>query len=210
MTWIKHTIFNSSVDFFTLGKTSSKQLPPQIIAAYCAGIIDCLASFTVQFRKNKNSPFGRKLDIALVITVDKQSTIIFDCLKQILKVGSIKNNKDTSCTFSIRGLKSLQKILTLILPFVVIKKDLITDILSFLDSASTIKNEDELNTLIRLADKFEHKYKKPLKANKDTTEENTSNTEKNSQQTNSKVKKVRKKPKGKSTENDENKPLLSK
>jgi len=120
--------------------------------AYCAGIIDSLASFEIEFRKSKSSPFGRKLNIAVIITVLDENLEVLNILKRILKLGSIKKYGNSSHSYTIRGFRSIKKTLSPVVPLLVFKDSCVKNILSLINLAEKVETQQQFDDLVKFAE----------------------------------------------------------
>jgi len=123
--------------------------------AYCAGIIDSLASFEIKFRKDKSSSFGSKLNIAVIITVLDENLEVLNILKKILKLGSIKKHGNNSHSYTIRGFRSIKKALSPVIPLLVVKDYFVKNILSLIDLAEKVETQEQFDDLVKFANKVE-------------------------------------------------------
>lgn len=122
--------------------------------AYIAGFLDGDGSIMAQLVYRKDYKLGYQIRISIVFYQKTKHRKFLVWLKSQLGYGYVRNRNDGMSEYTIVGLSEVKEVLTLLYPFLHLKKDLAKTVLSIIDKhpPSRKMTASKLLTLSKLVD----------------------------------------------------------
>ncbi len=121
--------------------------------SYIAGFLDGDGCIMAQLVKHKDYVFGFQVRVSIVFYQKTNHQEILSWLKSMLNLGYIRHRNDGMTEYTIVGLKEVREILTLLSPFLRLKKVLAQEVLKLIRSYPLKMTPKELVRLSKLVDK---------------------------------------------------------
>jgi len=96
---------------------------PVKIKAYLGGFLDGDGCIMYQLIRRKDYRYGFQIRASIVFYQKTQKFHFLKWLKNLLKLGYLRNRKDGMTEYTIVGLKPVQKVLELLKPYIILKKE---------------------------------------------------------------------------------------
>ena len=129
------------------------KLSPQNLA-YLAGFIDGDGCINGQIIKSNEYKRKFKLQVSVVFFQKSSRRWFIDQLHNTIKMGYVRERKDGMIELTIKALDDVKTLLTLIKPFLLIKKPQANLVLEIIDLLKDIKTDHEFLEVCKLIDKF--------------------------------------------------------
>jgi len=126
----------------------------QIQLAYIAGFIDGDGCINGQIVKSNDYKRKFKLQLSVVFFQKSSRRWFIDYLHNLLNMGYIRSRKDGMLELTIKNTKEVYKLITLIKPFLIMKKPQANLILEIIDLLDSIKTDHDFLEVCKLIDKF--------------------------------------------------------
>lgn len=126
--------------------------PPHL--AYIAGFIDGDGCINGQIIKSNDSKRKFKLQVSVVLFQKSSRRWFVNQLHNTLKMGYVRERKDGMLEYTIKALDDVKLLLTLIKPFLILKKPQANLVLEIIDLLKSIKTDHEFLKVCQLIDKF--------------------------------------------------------
>jgi hypothetical protein len=123
--------------------------------AYIAGFLDGDGSIMAQLIHRKDYKLGYQIRVSIVFYQKSSNQSILLWLKEQLGYGYIRNRNDGMTEYTIVGLREVKYILTLLYPFLRLKKNLAKEVLELIERhpSSRKMTASKLIRLSKLVDK---------------------------------------------------------
>ena len=120
---------------------------------YLAGFIDGDGNILAQIVKKPN--YKLKFQITVSITIFQKSSRLWflEQIFNLLQIGSIRNRPNNISEFTIIGNPPIKKFLTILLPYLKIKKSIANLIITIIDHSVIVKNRNDFLEVCKLVDK---------------------------------------------------------
>jgi hypothetical protein len=120
--------------------------------SYIAGFLDGDGCIMAQLVKHKDYIFGFQVRVSIVFYQKSTHQEILSWLKSVLKLGYIRQRNDGMTEYTIVGLEEVKAILTLLYPFLRLKKVLAREVLKLIQNYPEKMTPKELVRLSKLVD----------------------------------------------------------
>lgn len=122
--------------------------------AYLAGFLDGDGSIYVRLKPNDNYRYGFQVAPYVILFQSARDRSKFEKLCSMINFGYIRERKDGILEYTINRVDNILEFLSLIKPFVVLKKKQVELMLKILNLKKKIRNEHDFKILMRLIDSF--------------------------------------------------------
>ena len=120
--------------------------------AYIAGFLDGDGCVMAQFVRRKDYIYGYQIRASVVFYQNSRNQKILHWLKERLKIGYIRHRKDGMTEYTIVGLKKVESILTTLLPYLRLKKELAGQMIRLIGMHPKRMTPEKLIRLSKLVD----------------------------------------------------------
>ncbi len=132
--------------------------------SYLAGFLDADGSIYVQAKQNDTYRFGYQVAPYIVFYQSAKDEKAFSEVCGLINLGHIRKRKDGIIEYIISRQEEILKLVDMLEPYVVMKKQQIVLIKKIIDSKQKVKNKKDFGQLIKLIDQFrELNYSKKRK-----------------------------------------------
>jgi hypothetical protein len=140
-----------------------KQLNTQQLS-YLAGFLEGDGCILAQIVKGNQYKYKYIIRISVVFYQKKDKHWFFLKLKDIIGIGNIRFRKDGMMEYTISGLSLIKKFLEMLIPYLILKKNLAVLVLQIVKELNDVQNEADFIEVCKLVDKVaEHTYSKKRK-----------------------------------------------
>lgn len=121
--------------------------------AYIAGFLDADGSILTQIVKGPTYKYKHRIRISIIFYQKKKYNWFLIGLQKQLKKGTIRIRKDDMAELIILGNKPIKMLLTQLLPFLKIKKNLARLVLNIIEQIPNSRSEADFIEVCKLVDK---------------------------------------------------------
>lgn len=135
--------------------------------AYLAGFLDGDGSIYVRAKPNSTYRYGFQIAPYIVLFQSSKDKINFEKICSLINLGHLRERKDGILEYIISKNGDIEKFLSLVEPFVILKKSQVKLMREILKLKSKIKDREDFIVLLKLIDSFrELNYSKKRKIRK--------------------------------------------
>ena len=132
--------------------------------AYLAGFLDGDGSIYVRLKPNKDYRFGFQVAPYVVLFQSAKEQSKFEEICSLINLGYIRKRKDGILEYTINRINNIIEFLSLVKPFVILKKKQVQLMIKILSQKKKVKNKQDFKRLMKLIDSFrELNYSKKRK-----------------------------------------------
>jgi intein/homing endonuclease len=132
--------------------------------AYLAGFLDGDGSIYVRLKPNTDYRYGFQVAPAVILFQSAQDRFQFEELCSLIKLGYIRERNDGILEYTINKMDNIREFLSLVEPFVILKKKQIVLMKKILELKKKVENQKDFRALMKLIDTFrELNYSKKRK-----------------------------------------------
>jgi hypothetical protein len=131
--------------------------------AYIAGFLDGDGCVMAQLVRRKDYIYGYQIRTSIVFYQKSRNQRILQWLKSQLKFGYIRNRNDDMTEYTIVGFKEVKIVLSALLPFLRLKKELAEQMIKLIEAHPKKMTPEKLVSLSKLVDataKFNYSKKR--------------------------------------------------
>ena len=126
----------------------------QSLKSYIAGFLDGDGSIYVKLTKNDTYKYKYQVCPYVVFYQSKTARFGLEEIKEMLKSGYIRERNDGICEYIIGDVKSITRLMNLVKPHVIFKRDQVQLMIDILEKKKTIENVKDFLELCALIDRF--------------------------------------------------------
>lgn len=135
--------------------------------AYLAGFLDGDGSIYVRAKPNSTYRYGFQIAPYIVLFQSSKDRINFEKICSLINLGHLRERNDGILEYIISRNYDIEKFLSLVEPFVILKKSQVKLMRKILELKSAVKNKEDFVVLMNLIDSFrELNYSKKRKTRK--------------------------------------------
>ena len=139
----------------------------QVQKAYLAGFLDGDGSIYVRLKPNKSYRFGYQISPYIAFFQSKKDQRKFEGLCELIGFGKMRIRNDGIMEYTIGRTESIKKLLKMITPFLILKREQSNLMLEILDKKSKVEGKKDFIALANLIERFrELNYSKKRKYHK--------------------------------------------
>ena len=132
--------------------------------AYIAGFLDGDGSIYVRLKPNSTYKYGFQISPAIILFQSIKEIEKFKKVCALINCGYMRERNDGILEYTINRRDEIIKLLKLIRPYLILKKDQADLMIKILDQKNKVKNRNDFNKLAGLIEKFrEVNYSKKRK-----------------------------------------------
>ena len=131
--------------------------------AYIAGFLDGDGCVMAQLVRRKDYIYGYQIRTSIVFYQKSRNQRILHWLKDRLKLGYIRHRNDGMTEYTIVGLKEVESVLNILLPYLRLKKELAEEVIKLIKAIPKRMTPEELVRLSKIVDstaKFNYSKKR--------------------------------------------------
>ncbi|MEK7616226.1 MAG: LAGLIDADG family homing endonuclease [Patescibacteria group bacterium] len=122
--------------------------------AYLAGFLDGDGSIYVRLKPNTDYRYGFQVAPAVILFQSAQDRIQFEELCSLINLGYIRERNDGILEYTINKMDNIRKFLSLVEPFVILKKKQVALMKKILEVKAKVKQKSDFKALMKLIDTF--------------------------------------------------------
>jgi len=122
--------------------------------AYLAGFLDGDGSIYVRLKPNPTYKYGFQVAPYIVLFQSQKDQKKFGEICALIRIGHLRVRKDGILEYIISRIEALHKFLTIVKPFLILKRNQADLMLKILKEKKNIKNKRDFEKLARLVDRF--------------------------------------------------------
>ena len=132
--------------------------------AYLAGFLDGDGSIYVQLKPNQTYRFKFQIAAYIVLYQSQKARHLFAKLCSMIELGYLRERKDGILEYIIGRTDAIRKFLTIVFPYILLKKEQAILMNKILDMKENIRDEKDFAEVAKLIDRFrELNYSKKRK-----------------------------------------------
>ena len=120
--------------------------------AYIAGFLDGDGCVMTQLVRRKDYIYGYQIRTSIVFYQKSRNQRILHWLKSRLEMGYIRHRNDEMTEYTIVGLREVENILTTLLPYLRLKKELAEEVIKLIKAIPKRMTPEELVRLSKIVD----------------------------------------------------------
>ena len=131
--------------------------------AYIAGFLDGDGCVMAQLVRRKDYIYGYQIRTSIVFYQKSRNQRILHWLKSRLEMGYIRHRNDEMTEYTIVGLREVESVLTILLPYLRLKKELAEEVIKLIKAIPKRMTPEELVRLSKIVDstaKFNYSKKR--------------------------------------------------
>ena len=131
--------------------------------AYIAGFLDGDGCVMAQLVRRKDYIYGYQIRTSIVFYQKSRNQRILQWLKDRLELGYIRHRNDGMTEYTIVGLREVESVLTILLPYLRLKKELAEQVIKLIKAIPKRVTPEELVRLSKIVDstaKFNYSKKR--------------------------------------------------
>ena len=131
--------------------------------AYIAGFLDGDGCVMAQLVRRKDYIYGYQIRTSIVFYQKSRNQRILHWLKSRLEMGYIRHRNDEMTEYTIVGLREVEIVLTILLPYLRLKKELAEEVIELIKAIPKRMTPEELVRLSKIVDstaKFNYSKKR--------------------------------------------------
>ena len=128
----------------------------EIKKAYIAGFLDGDGSIYVKLTQNDDYKYKYQICPYVVFYQSKENKFGLEEIRKSLKLGYLRERKDGICEYIIGDTASIEKLMKMVMPYVVLKNNHVKLMLEILKEKKKIKNLKDFLQVCKLIDKFKN------------------------------------------------------
>ena len=131
--------------------------------AYIAGFLDGDGCVMAQLVRRKDYIYGYQIRTSIVFYQKSRNERILHWLKSRLELGYIRHRNDEMTEYTIVGLREVKSVLTILLPYLRLKKELAEEVIKLIKAIPKRMTPEELVRLSKIVDstaKFNYSKKR--------------------------------------------------
>lgn len=122
--------------------------------AYLAGFLDGDGSIYVRLKPNPTYRYGFQVSPYIVLFQSQKDQKKFEKVCSLIKFGHLRIRKDGILEYIISRVNELKMFLSIVSPFLILKKEQADLMLEILQKKGKIRNKKDFQTLAQLVDRF--------------------------------------------------------
>ncbi len=125
-----------------------------ITRAYLAGFLDGDGSIYVRLKPNTDYRYGFQVAPAVILFQSAQDRVQFEEICSLINLGYIRERNDGILEYTINKMDSIREFLSLVEPFVILKKKQVALMKKILESKKKVESQEDFKALMKLIDTF--------------------------------------------------------
>src|SRR3989344_6855194 len=109
--------------------------------AYLAGFLDGDGSIYVRLKPNSSYRYGFQVAPAIILFQSAKDKAQFEVLCSLINLGYIRERKDGILEYTINRMDNIQEFLSLIRPFVILKRKQVELMLTIIEQKQKVENK---------------------------------------------------------------------
>jgi len=132
--------------------------------AYLAGFLDGDGSIYVRLKPNSTYKYGFQIAPYIILFQSKKNRDNFERVCSLINLGYLRERRDEILEYTIARMDSIMEFLTVVKPYVVMKKAQVELMEKILKLKNQVENKNDFSELMKLVDRFrELNYSKKRK-----------------------------------------------